>query len=337
MQWSLVCNALRVVRRCFFVVGCSVLLGASFADDSQAAYTSPYTVTFTCNNSSLTYDFASSPRNDTHLESSLDYSQWYDSGSAYYTDHARSWGPQSAQYPAVTVPSSNRGCDEITWKRERLIAVAKQYIGYTYQHHHIPDFDPYPVHNDWPDSNPAVLAEHPVAGIDCSNFSSWNYNFGHGINLNGDVVNQSQTTTTIPGPGGSGSMTATVIGQGMDFATLCNTLVTGDLLYIRSGTGQPISHVIMWVGAIGSGPDPLVIDSHDNSPIVYDSSNVAIPPGVHLRPFREGGYYFTQFDHAFRILTSPPGVPVMGVGVMIAFALLLAFGGMVWKRRRSAV
>lgn len=299
-----------------------------------AGYVSPYSVAYTCNSSSLGYDFTASPRNNTHLESSLAHAEWYDRGSSYYTNHALSWGPPAAQYPAVSVPTSGeRGCDEATWKRERLIAVAQKYLGYSYQHHHIPDFNPYAVDTTWPPSDPAVLEPHPIAGLDCSNFSSWNYNYAHGIKLNSSIVEQGATNTGIPGPGGEGAVNAQVLGQGADYATLVSLLKTGDLLYIRSGTGQPISHVVMWVGAIGSGSEPLVIDSHDNSPVIKDSNGEDIPPGVHLRPFRESEYYFHQFDHAHRLIDPVFPVPSLRLEAVLGFGALLLGGGILWLRR----
>ena len=282
-------------------------------------YVSPYSINFTCDYNSLTYDFNTSPRNDITKESSLDYSEWYNISNHYYiirADNVKSlcstgsvdysvnstWGPLSAQYPAVAVPPLSGG-NELTWKRERLVAVAQKYIGYNYQHHHIPDFDPYSVDPSWPASCPAVAVNNPTSGIDCSNFSSWNYNYGLGIKLDGDVLIQSYPTTPIPGPGGSGSIVPQVIGKGASYDSLIKMLQTGDLLYIKGDPGKPVTHVIMWVGSIGSDPkqgQPLVIDSHGDS--VPDSNGVIIPQGVYLRPFRQNEYYYQQFDHAFRII-----------------------------------
>lgn len=280
----------------------------AFADagtcNYPAAYTSPYTLTFSCNAASLTADFAQSPRNDTTVESTMPYADWYD--QAAYSAVERTWGPPPVQYPAEAVPVE-AGCSPLQWKRERLVATAAHYIGRYYQHHHIPDWDP---PSDWPYSQTLLNCQTP--GIDCSDFTSWVYNYGLGIKLVTAVAIQAEPTTPIPGPGGLGSITPQVVAQSVgdvppDFATLCDLLQTGDLLYIKN-TGGEISHVIMWVGKLGSGPDPLVIDSHDNEPVVYDSNDTAIPLGVHLRPFRVTQWYYTSFSHALRILPSGEAV-----------------------------
>jgi len=63
-------------------------------------------------------------------------------------------------------------------ERERVIAVAMRYIGYGYQHHHIPGLGP-----------PARMAlegdgvGHNGKGVDCSNFTGFVYNQGFGIRL----------------------------------------------------------------------------------------------------------------------------------------------------------
>jgi len=51
-------------------------------------------------------------------------------------------------------------------------------IGLTYQHHHIPDWNP-PA--DWPWKE--VAYGRNSKGIDCSDFTSWTYNYGLGIKL----------------------------------------------------------------------------------------------------------------------------------------------------------
>ncbi len=271
-----------------------------------APYTSPYTLTYTCDTASLSVGFDQPPRNDTTLESTMPYADWYD--QAAYNQGDITWGPPPAQYPAVSVPA-NAGCSPLQWKRERIVATAAQYIGRFYQHHHIPDWDP-PA--DWPYSETLLGCQTP--GIDCSDFSSWYYNYGLGIKLNTAVAVQALPTTPIPGPGGVGNITPKVVAASVDnvppdFATLCGQLQTGDLLYIKGSPTGPVTHVILWVGSLGSGPDPLVLDSHDNSPVVHDSDNVAIPLGVHLRPFRVTEWYYTSFSHALRILASGESVP----------------------------
>lgn len=263
------------------------------------AYTSPYTITYTCNAASLTVGFDQSPRNNIQLESSMPYADWYVQSN--YSVGDVTWGPPPAQYPAVAVPA-DAGCAPAQWMRERLVATATKYIGYFYQHHHIPDWNP-PA--DWP-YNPANLGCQ-TAGIDCSDFSSWYYNYGLGIKLATGVLTQSEPTTPVAGPGGVGSITPQVVAQSVgnvppDFNTLCGLLQTGDLLYIKGSPMGSITHVIMWIGPLGSGPDPLIIDSHGDE--VVDENGVTISLGIHLRPFRQAEWYYTSFDHAMRFLPS---------------------------------
>jgi hypothetical protein len=84
------------------------------------------------------------------------------------------------------------------------------------------------------------------------------------------------------------------------------TLRTGDLLYIRGREDGPVTHVVIWVGAIGIAPSgaPLVIDSHGSG--VEDDEGRPIPCGVRLRPFREHSWYHRCASHAHRIFHDRP-------------------------------
>jgi len=269
-----------------------------------SAYSSPYSVNFTCTLEQLTTDFDESPRSQIEEESfQPPFADWYKKDK--YPESQRPWGPLARVYPAPTVPA---GCDPLVWRRERVVASALRRVGTHYQHHHIPDWNPAP-HN-WPDWKKVSLG-HNGPGIDCSNFSSWNYNFGLGIKLETAVSTQA-STLTFQEPGG-GATQIQVVSQvpnsdPIDYQELIKTLETGDLLYIRGMSadkpGENISHVIMWVGDIGVNPEgiPLIIDSHDNQPPVLDANGVTIPAGVHLRPFREKSWYHTAFDHAHRLV-----------------------------------
>lgn len=271
---------------------------------TPAQYVSPYSLQFTNSLASLTSDFATAPRNSIPDEAATPaFADWY-ATSAYPTDELP-WGPSPALYPVPTIPD---GADPVAWQQERVLAVAQSRIGTDYQHHHIPDWDP-PA--GWPAWLTVSLGQNGP-GIDCSDFSSWNYNYGLGIRLQTGVATQA-ATTSLPGPGGAGpAVQAQALMQAtstaaQDYATFQQTLVTGDLLYIRanadSAPGTDISHVIMWMGSVGQGSSvPLVLDSHDNSPPVYDSNGVLIPAGVQLRPFLEGSWYHRAFDHAHRIV-----------------------------------
>lgn len=183
---------------------------------------------------SVTADFAV---RDQMPQSTSPRRDWYQAG------RYDSWGPRAARFPQPTIPS---GCNAIAWQRARIVAVAKKYIGLPYQHHHIPAWSP---------------AEGP--GLDCSNFTSWVYNYGLGIHMNSDVVKQSQNIDGI----------ARRLSDGESFAA-------GDLLYILRQDRSKVSHVVIFID------EDNVIDSHKGS--------------VAVRPFK--GWYRTHLSHALRVI-----------------------------------
>lgn len=183
---------------------------------------------------SLTADFS---ERDAMPESRVSQSKWYEKG------RFDSWGPRAEAYPPPAIPT---GCDPVQWQRARVIAVAEKYIGLPYKHHHIPAWSP---------------AEGP--GLDCSNFTSWVYNYGLGMKLNSDVHKQAD------GPNAPGRR----LNQG-------ETFVAGDLLYILKNDRSEVSHVVIFID------EGHVIDSHDGS--------------VQVREFK--GWYRTHLSHARRII-----------------------------------
>ena len=198
------------------------------------------------------------------------------------------WGPEPRHYPAI----DNFDTLSPTFKRERLLAVAMQLVGLPYQHHHIPDWDR-------PENWKPVAYGRNSKGIDCSDFTSWLYNYGLGIKLRTGIQTQANMTS-VPGPGDDGFIEARTISAN-SYGELVKKLKTGDLLYITNKAGN-VSHVIMWVGECGRAPDsvPLVIDCTGLGH--KDSNGVEIPIGVHLRPFLEDGWYYKSFSHAHRII-----------------------------------
>ncbi|MCX5797487.1 MAG: NlpC/P60 family protein [Elusimicrobia bacterium] len=161
----------------------------------------------------------------------------------------RGWGPAAAQYPPVPVPL---GKDPAQWRRQRVIAVAKRYIGLSYRHHHIPGWHPSPKFN-----------AKTGPGLDCSNFTSWVYNYGLGIKFDSEISKQSE------GPLSPGRV------LGPD-----EPLAPGDLLYILKMNRQRVSHVVIYI-------DPEhIIDSHAES--------------VGVRRF--AGWYKTHLSHARRVI-----------------------------------
>lgn len=181
----------------------------------------------------LTADFA---ERDKLPQSDTPQSRWY-------ADKMGSWGPHAAQFPEVKVPD---GVDAVAWRRARIIAVAQKYVGLPYQHHHIPGWTP---------------PEGP--GLDCSNFTSWVYNYGLGMKINSDVHKQAD------GPLAQGR----VLKDGEAFAP-------GDLLYILKQDRSEISHVVIFID------EGNIIDSHKGS--------------VQVRPFK--GWYKSHLDHVRRMI-----------------------------------
>jgi hypothetical protein len=137
------------------------------------------------------------------------------------------WGPRAATYPTVEPPP---GCDPLEWRRARVVAVARRYLGLPYRHHHVPDWDP-----------SAALAgpDRAGKGLDCSNFTAWIYNYGLGIRFTSDVRAQAD------GPRAPGRRLAAD-----------EPLAPGDLLFILREDRAHVSHVVLYVGddiVIGSG------------------------------------------------------------------------------------
>lgn len=103
---------------------------------------------------SLTADFA---YRDSLPQTTSPESEWF-SSSAY--------GPQAATYPPVVVPAEVS--DPIAWKRDRVIEVAKHFLGVPYANLHVPI----------------------AGGLDCSNFTAWVYNYGFGLRFTSNTQKQ---------------------------------------------------------------------------------------------------------------------------------------------------
>jgi cell wall-associated NlpC family hydrolase len=254
---------------------------------AEKAYRSPYSVKFTVPAGELMEDIEKGQRGDPRRQSSVAVGDWY---SKETRAKWGAWGPPTAQYSA---PDKLAG-RSLTWKRERVVAVALRFQGYGYQHHHVPDWEP---PEGWPWKETAVGKNGK--GVDCSNFSSFVYNLGFGIRPLSNVKEQS-ARLDMTGPGEGKTTKAERIKLPEAYADVVRTLRTGDLLFIRNRDDE-ISHVVIWVGSISRAANdvPLVIDSHGQG--LKDAEGTAIPYGVQLRPFREKGWYFKSASHAIRI------------------------------------
>lgn len=183
----------------------------------------------------LTADF---PARDRLPQSPVPESAWY--GNPKFG----SWGPKAATYPPPAVPA---GVDPVAWKRARVAVTALRYQGLPYRHHHIPAYDP----------------PGEGAGLDCSNFTSWVYNYGLGIRFTSDIASQAD------GPKAPGRRLSPD-----------EPLAVGDLLFITTRDRSRVSHVVLWLG------EGRIIDSHGE--------------GVRVRAFT--GWYRDCFSHARRVI-----------------------------------
>jgi len=261
------------------------LVGSLLAQDD---YKSPYRVKFSFPEEDLIGDLLKGPRSDWKDYATVPHSQWQDPANQ------RRWGYWG---PSIKHLSPPAGLAKKTpqWSRERVIATAMRYIGYSYQHHHVPDWEP-PA--DWP-RDPDQKT--PVGkGVDCSNFTGFVYNLALGI-LPSTGISQQSEMTEAAGPGAGRSVPVKRIDLPKSYEDFPKELQTGDLLFVKSNKGN-VSHVVLWVGSIGESPDgtPLIIDSTGTG--AKDSNGVTIPDGVQLRAFKRSVWYFTQASHVLRII-----------------------------------
>lgn len=256
-------------------------------EEERGRYESPYHLAFTYSREELVGDLLNTERGDPRRESSTPHEHWYSKKTRHKFG---AWGPEQRRY--IKLP----GLDEkpLKWKRERVLAVGSRFIGYEYQHHHVPDWDP-PKHWPWK----KCCAGHNGRGVDCSNFTTFVYNQGFGIHMSSGIERQSEVKSALEGR--HEWVRVERIEVPASFEERRKILQTGDLLYIRGRGDGPVTHVITWVGSIGRSPSgvPLVIDSHGGD--VRDDDDRLIPCGIHLRPYREDSWYNKCLSHAHRI------------------------------------
>lgn len=252
-------------------------------------YQSPYKIVLSHTLDELLSANQVPPRDNFRLESKTPHDEWY---SERTRKKFGAWGPEPRHYPMIEGFSSKPP----EWKRERLLAVAHDLIGLPYQHHHIPDWNPPP---DWPWKE--VAYGRNSKGMDCSDFTSWVYNYGLGLKLKTGIREQAEANGVAIHEGQE-VLPIQKIRDDAGYKSLVEKLVTGDLLYIKHKNDDQVSHVIMWVGKHGQSPDgtPLVIDC--TGPDHIDCNGNKIPIGVHLRPFGKDSWYYKSFSHANRII-----------------------------------
>jgi len=256
-------------------------------DRNAAAPGSMYRLEYEHKLEDLIGDLTGGERGDPRMESSTPHAEW---DSPHIRRTLGSWGPRARVYPRL------HGLAERTqsWKRERVIATAARLLGYGYQHHHIPDWNP-PA--NWPWQKTCV--GHNGKGVDCSNFTSFVYNQGFGLKMSSAI--QKQSEATFAALGGEEKVLLERIALPRTYAERQLVLHTGDLLFIRGREDGPITHVVLWVGVVGSAPNemPLIIDSHGGD--VKDDEGRTIPCGIRIRPFRENSWYNRCASHADRV------------------------------------
>ena len=123
-----------------------------------------------------------------------------------------SWGPHPRLFPPVMVP---KGQDPVQWKRQRVIEVAKRYIGLPYQHHHVPDW----------------VSEKDGMGLDCSNYTAWIFNFALGVEMTSHCQRQAESE----------------LAKGRKLGPH-EKLEPADLLFIEKGDRSYTSHVVIYIG-----------------------------------------------------------------------------------------
>jgi hypothetical protein len=263
-------------------------LGAQTRPAATPAYESPYHVKFTWTDEELVPDLLRGPRADGKDHANVPFSEWYDRSNQRRWGY---WGPGMKHFPAPALASGKSP----RWLRERVLATGLRYVGYGYEHHHVPDWDP---PDDWP--LPPGLEGPSGKGLDCSNFTGFVYNLALGLLPNTDIGQQA-LMTEVKGPGPGRSTRVQRIELPKDFDDYPRTLRTADLLFIKNNRGR-VSHVVLWVGSVGRSPKdhPLVLDSTGGAH--RDASGEAIPDGIHLRPFTPRSWYFNNASHAIRLI-----------------------------------
>jgi len=282
---------------------CTLLLPAAHAAfpltfPSPGGYQSPYSFQFTQPEKARMRGWERAPWNDPAKWSPMPRERWYDR-EAYRLKSVENlaYGPFTIHFPAPP----KLGAMSPQLRRERVLTVAQAMIGMRYQHHHLPNFDPYRTRPEWP----WIKVANGIhgAGQDCSNFVAWCYDYALGIKPSG-AVGEAARQTSVPGPDGTTvHIRAIPKPDGIGFAAFVAQLQPGDVLYIRSDKGS-ISHSILWVGTLAvdaNGKDKyFIIDC--TGPDRKDSNGATIPDGVHLRPFRPASWYFRDAAVVHRIV-----------------------------------
>ncbi|MFM7808505.1 MAG: hypothetical protein ACKPEA_11360, partial [Planctomycetota bacterium] len=112
---------------------------AQDAKPEKGEYKSPYSLKFKYPIAQLLFD-QHSERGSAAFQSSTPEREWY---SEAVRKKDGGWGVEPRRFDC---PAEARD-KPAEWKRERIIAGASRFIGYAYQHHHVPDWNP---PQNWP-------------------------------------------------------------------------------------------------------------------------------------------------------------------------------------------
>jgi hypothetical protein len=284
-----------------WLTGIASLAAQPVSFQQPDGYQSPYAFRFTLPEADRAKGWDSPPWSTPDRWSVLPREDWY-RREAYRLRSFENlaYGTRPIDFPQPMVYDASP-----QWERERVLTAAARLVGMHYQHHHIPVFDPYPTHPDWPWLK--VRSGLRGRGMDCSNFVSWVYNYSLGIRLSGSVKEASEQTT-VHGPGDSTTQLSVQPGsQGVAFEDFVAARRPGDIIYVHSERGF-ISHCILWVGdtlaADANGKDKFfIIDS--TGPGEIDSNGTRMPDGVQLRPFRRDSWYFRNAAFVHRAIVGP--------------------------------
>ena len=285
----------------FSLAGLASALAQPMTFEQPGGYQSPYAFQFTLPEAQRTAGWNAPPWNTPDQWGVLPREDWY-RREAYRLRSFENlaYGARPIDFPPPMAYNASS-----QWERERVLTAAAQLLGMHYQHHHIPVFDPYPTHPEWPWLK--VRSGIRGRGLDCSNFVSWVYNYALGIRLSGSVTEASEQTR-VRGPGGAGTRISVLPGsEGVSFEDFVASLRPADIIYVRSERGF-ISHCILWIGdslaTDANGKDKyFIIDS--TGPGEIDSHGARMPDGVQIRPFRRDSWYFRNAAFVHRVIVGP--------------------------------
>ncbi|MBS7702202.1 DUF4214 domain-containing protein [Chelatococcus asaccharovorans] len=317
---------------------------------AQVSYESPYVVSFGSVSAdelaSLTSDFQS------HYQGALTATEAWN--AQYITDatsNVSSWGPgtpgaaNSDAMPADLFKpdfSLPEGATESLQElfQARVMASIFTNYGIAYEHHHAPTWYAYE-----PGSDAAMLPQvawgasvsgFHTQGMDCTDFTSWYYNFAFGFWINSDTqIQANQLTVDVAWLGKTLTAERVALstdiygadGQATDAeiqAYLEANLQPGDILYISptpvntdpsNATPGQASHAITWTGdyaQLAGGGGDFVIDSTGSES--YDELGRYYPNGVEIRQFDSDTWYFHNIVGITRWLT-PDNVNTLADGL----------------------